>query len=358
MHAVERTEGHPSSEGRGGKTLLGRPWLLTILLASGLCVAYLIGVFVNWGDAADRSLYANLGMIPIGLAATILAASASKTQADRRSQWAWRLLAAGLGCFLAGDVLFFIYQNVIGSTPFPSLADAGYLAYYPLVLAGLLCFPGLPNGRLRRATLYLDCFMVVLGGAIVILYFYLLPTLQSTHDSNFAYSLSIGYPVGDLFLLAGIVWALLRRVSGRRLSIMLLSAGLVVGLVADVVYGYQSVQGTFQSGGFSDAAYMLSWALFAWAGYAEAARNREKTPKEAARDVRRVGTLLPYCFALLGVGLLVYVNRSLLATDQGLVVLAAAGLILLSVVRQVLGTRESRRQGVTRSLDMDGVDED
>jgi hypothetical protein len=103
---------------------------------------------------------------------------------------------------------------------------------------------------------------------------------------------------------------------------------------------------------------MLSWALFAWAGYAEAARNREKTPKEAARDVRRVGTLLPYCFALLGVGLLVYVNRSLLATDKGLVVLAAAGLILLSVVRQVLGTRESRRQGVTRSLDMDGVDED
>jgi hypothetical protein len=54
--------------------------------ASGLCVAYLIGVFANWGEAADRSLYANLGMIPIGLAATILASSASKKQADRGSK--------------------------------------------------------------------------------------------------------------------------------------------------------------------------------------------------------------------------------------------------------------------------------
>jgi hypothetical protein len=118
------------------------------------------------------------------------------------------------------------------------------------------------------------------------------------------------------------------------------------------------MQGTFQSGGFSDAAYMLSWALFAWAGYAEATRNRDRTPKEATREVRRVGTLLPYCFALLGVGLLVYVNRSLLATDQGLVVLAAAGLILLSLVRQVLVVRGTCREGTTRSQQKDGVDED
>ena len=242
-------------------------------------MAYLIGVFVNWGDAADRSLYANLGMIPIGLAATILALSASKTQMDRRSQWAWRLLGAGLACFWAGDVLFFVYQNVVGSSPFPSLADAGYLAYYPLVFAGLLCFPGLPASRLRRVAVYLGCFLVVLAGAVVIFDLFLLPTLRSSHDDLFAYSLSVGYPVGDLLLLGGIAWVLLRRVKGHPWSILLLSAGLIVGLVADVTYGYQNVQGTFQSGGFPDAGYMLSWALFAWAGYAEIARKRERTTK-------------------------------------------------------------------------------
>jgi hypothetical protein len=276
MHAVAKTEDHPSGAGRAARTQLGSPWLLTILLASGLCAAYLIGVVVNWGDVADRSLYANLGMIPIGLTAAILALIASKNRADRRSQWAWRLLGVGLACFWAGDVLFF-YRNVLGTSPFPSLADAGYLAYYPLIFAGLLYFPGLPTSRLRRVAVYLGCFVVVLGGTIVISYTFLLPTLQSSRDNLLAYSLSVGYPVGDILLLAGIAWMLLRRVQGHSWSVLLLSAGLIVGLLADVTYGYQSIQGTFLSGGFSDAGYMLSWALFAWAGYAEVAQKRERT---------------------------------------------------------------------------------
>jgi len=73
MRAVAKDEVYPSGTGPAAQTLLGHPWLLTTLLASGLCVAYLVGVFVNWGEMADRSLYSNLGMIPIGLAATILA---------------------------------------------------------------------------------------------------------------------------------------------------------------------------------------------------------------------------------------------------------------------------------------------
>ena len=229
-----RIEEHAYPVAAVGESIAKRPWLLTILLVSALCLAYLVANVANWGEAADRSLYANLGMIPIGLAATILALSASKTQADRRSQWAWRLLGAGLACFWAGDVLFFAYQNVVGSSPFPSLADAGYLAYYPLIFAGLLCLPSLPASRLRQVAVSLGCSTVVIGGAVVIFYFFLLPTIQSSHDDLFAYSLSVGYPVGDLLLLAGIAWALLRRASGNPWSVWLLSAGLIVGLAADV----------------------------------------------------------------------------------------------------------------------------
>ena len=273
MRSIARSERNHSDGRHPNPTLIERPWLLTIVLASALCLAYLVGVFVHWGQAADRSLYANLGMIPIGLAATILALSAAKHQSDHRSEWAWRLLGAGLACFWIGDVLFFVYQNVLGSSPFPSLADAGYLGYYPLVFAGLLWLPGVPASRARRILVSTACCLVVMAGAAVILYFFLLPTVKSSHEDLFAYSLSVGYPVGDFLLLAGIAWALLRRPSGKHWSIWLLSFGLVVGLVADVVYGYENIQGTFQSGGFSDAGYMLSWAIFAWAGYAELVRK-------------------------------------------------------------------------------------
>jgi hypothetical protein len=240
---------------------------------------YLVGVIVHWEQEADRSLYANLGMIPIGLAATLLALSAAKSEPDRRRATAWRLLGAGLACFWAGDLLYFVYTDILGTSPFPSWADAGYIAYYPLVFAGLLCFRGLAASHLRRVSTDLACLLVVVVGGAAITYFLLVPTLQSSHQDLLAYSLSAGYPLGDLLLLAGIAWILLRRVQGYRWSILLLSAGLIVGLVADVSYGYATIHGTFESGGFSDASYMLSWALFGWAGYLEIGHERAHSAK-------------------------------------------------------------------------------
>jgi hypothetical protein len=286
MDAVAEDERDPSGPVGAGKALLRRPWILTILLASGVCVAYLVGVFAHWGAAADRALYANLGMIPIGFAATVLAANASRAQSDRRSQWAWGLLGAGFACFFAGDLLFFIFQTVVGDFSFPSLADAGYLAYYPLAFAGLLRLPSPAEKRPRPVILYVGCSLLVLGGATAIVLLLLLPTLQSSHDDLFAYALSVGYPLGDLLLLTGTAWVLLRRMRGHERSMLLLTGGLLAGLVADALYGYESIQHTFASGGFSDGAYMVSWALFAWAGYTEIAR---RIAREGSIQCRRRG---------------------------------------------------------------------
>jgi hypothetical protein len=264
----------------GVRTALGRPWLLTVGLATALCAAYLVGALVNWGEAADRSLYANLGMIPIGLAATILALTASQTQPARRARLAWGFIGLGLACFWAGDVLFFAYQNILGFAPFPSPADLGYLAYYPLVFVGLLCFPRLPASRARRAAASLAAIAIVVAGSAVILSVFLLPTLfAADRDDLLSSFLSIGYPLGDVLLLGGLAWAFLSRISESRWTVCLLSAGLVVGLAADVLYGYQGLQGALDPGGLSDAAYMLSWALFAWAGYTEATHTASFVPE-------------------------------------------------------------------------------
>jgi hypothetical protein len=48
------------------------------------------------------------------------------------------LLTGGLFCFFIGELLFFLFQFVFHTNPFPSVADVFYLAAYPLLLAGFL----------------------------------------------------------------------------------------------------------------------------------------------------------------------------------------------------------------------------
>ncbi len=264
------------------KSQIGRPWFLTIFAATGLCAAYLLGVLFNWGNAAERSLYSNLGMLPVGLAATLLAWSAAQNRPDRQSRVAWRILSISFGCFFAGDFLYFIYQNVLGRTPFPSVADVGYLAYYPLMFAGLIFLSGGSPERVRHGLLSVSLTVLMLAGSVTVGYVYLLPTLGSPQDNLLAYSLSAGYPTGDLLLLAGLATLIIRR-GAHHLhgSIAILGVGLVVGLGADVVYGYEAMQGALQAGGLSDAGFMVSWILFAWASYVEFARTDREEPEPA-----------------------------------------------------------------------------
>jgi diguanylate cyclase len=260
---------------------IDRPWFLTILAATGLCAAYLLGALFNWGDVAERSLYSNLGLLPVGLTATLLAWCAAQSQPDRRSRTAWRLVSASFGCFFAGDLLFFIYQNVLGESPFPSLADVGYLAYYPLMFAGLVCLPGHGRNRVRRGLLSVDLAVLLLAGGALVVYVYLIPTLGSPRDDLLAYSLSAGYPIGDLLLLAGLATLLVRRgARHNQVLLVLLGSGLLVGLGADVVYGYQTIHGALQAGGLSDAGYMVSWILFAWASYTQFAQANRERPQD------------------------------------------------------------------------------
>ena len=50
----------------------------------------------------------------------------------------WYGLAGGLAVFVAGDVLYSVYAHALHVEPFPSPADALYLASYPLLAAALL----------------------------------------------------------------------------------------------------------------------------------------------------------------------------------------------------------------------------
>ena len=69
------------------------------------------------------------------------------------------LIGLALTAYLIGDVVWTGYEAA-GASPYPSVADGFYLAFYPLMLSGLLLFGVGRLGRDARLRLGLDLGIV------------------------------------------------------------------------------------------------------------------------------------------------------------------------------------------------------
>ena len=101
------------------------------LLAIGVIAFTMTSVFnPNAGHSAffAKFLYSALNLLAAGL----IAVRAYRFAADRV---AWILIAAGMACSAMGDVIYALW---VPDGQSPSAADPEYLAFYPLVYAGLL----------------------------------------------------------------------------------------------------------------------------------------------------------------------------------------------------------------------------
>ena len=156
-----------------------------------------------------------------------------------RPPGALALLAAGSLTSLAGQVLALASAGPGGRPPpFPSPADVCDLAAYPLYVAGLVLFiRARTAGRDRRGLL--DTLTVTAGGAVLAWLYLVLPGARAAGLSGLGRTAAIGYPLGDLLmlaLLAGLLARLLAEGGGRIRSVQLLALGGIALLAADVGY--------------------------------------------------------------------------------------------------------------------------
>lgn len=181
----------------------------------------------------------------------------------RRARMAWRIVALAMFSYAGGDVLWAYYEVALRIDPFPSLADAGHLLFYPTFMLGLISFPFAPRTKASQTKFWLDAGTVLLGGWMIIWYFVLGPTALAEHTDPLSTVLSSAYPIGDLVLIFGAAALLLRQPeSGSRYALGILATGIASFLVADVAFGYRDLLGLYQSGDWPDAFWMLAWFLF------------------------------------------------------------------------------------------------
>jgi diguanylate cyclase (GGDEF)-like protein len=255
-----------------------------------------------------RPLIGGLFFWPIDVVVISAAWLASRRcSASPRLRSAWRLLALASATNLCGDIGSTIYE-VTGQNPYPSVVDAAYLSFYPLMLWGLLRFAVGRRSVAERVRLGLDLAVVAIGGSAVVLYVVLGPIAAQGGQSVLGVVFSIAYPVGDMVLLVGLASVLLRQAApSAQRALQFMAVGLLFFVVADVTYGYIALHSGYQSGDPVDTLYMVALALFAVAAAAQGTATR--SPQMPTEPPRRRASWPPYLATALGFGLLIFVQR-------------------------------------------------
>jgi diguanylate cyclase (GGDEF)-like protein len=212
--------------------------------AVGYAVAELLGVEWTWLDwAAD-------GFEVVACALCVLRAATM-----RRGRAVPVLLGVGLLCWAAGDIVLTI-QSIGGATPpSPSLADAFYVAFYPVTYCGLMLLLRSHVKRFNMAS-WLDGAIAGLGAAALCATFAFTDLLHHTGGSAVGVAVNLAYPVGDVLLLGLVVGGTAMVPGRRKLPWLLLAVGYALITVGDVF----NVLGTGSFvGGFVDA---IAWPTF------------------------------------------------------------------------------------------------
>ena len=287
----------------------------------------------------NRAVVGDLFFYPVGIAAIWAAWRASKRcSVSPRLRSAWRLLAMASVLYLAGDVAQTIHEAT-GKHPFPSIADALYLLFYPLMLWGLLRFAVGERSTADRVRLGLDLAVAALGSSAVVFYVVLGPTAVAGGGNVLPEVVSIAYPVGDMVLLVGLASLLLRQATpSARRALQFMAVGLLFFVASDLVYGYINLHSSYQGGDPVDTLWMIAIALFAVAG---AAQRTAAHPMETTLDVaRQRASWPPYLASALGFGLLIFVERHDPFFPNVCLAITAVALAVLVSIRQLLAQRD------------------
>jgi hypothetical protein len=324
-----------------------RGWTGFVAFAGIAYALVYVGFFVARpaGDPG-ATILSDFGEVPLDAIGVALALAVVVREPRRMARLAWSLFAMALAGGLIGDLLYGAY-DLAGQQPFPSIADAFYLTYYPCLLVGLLV---LPTASARKELLawrvWSNVAIVMVGGGMALVHFVLLPMIAQLSGDALTTVISIAYPIGDLALLAAIATVTARRpFAGDRSALTLFMLAVAAWFIADVVFAIQSANGSYGAGSPSSLIYLAGDLTFVLAAQASLARLHD-TDRAIPGEDMTLGRFGPY--AMLGLGLATLVSAAV-TDDTDITALALLTVLLtgLVVVRQLVDENQRRETEAT-----------
>jgi two-component system cell cycle response regulator len=305
--------------------------MLAVLLFGGASLVILHDWFGLGGPGIDGfvggALYDEV-VLSAGLACLLR----SRTPGAARA--AWLFLGAGILCWGLGEVYWTIYIDSDPTAPYPSLADALFIALYPLAYTGLALLVRARAHELEWR-LWTDGLIAALGTAALGTAFVFDFVANHTAGNAAEVATSLAYPLGDVLMLGCLVGviALSGWRPGRTWSLLLL--GLAFQAAADIAYTLQATSGVVPAGSWIDPLYVLSAAFLGallW--------QPEPKPIESPSHLSSGRELMvPAIFAAIMVGLF---GLQLLEATSSLSTVLWGATMAAVIVRLALSVRENR----------------
>jgi diguanylate cyclase (GGDEF)-like protein/PAS domain S-box-containing protein len=288
-----------------------------------LTTAYVCGHFLGPHWLNSGPVYNLIG------ASTVVALMVGARINSEGRRLPWFLFAVGQALFVIGDALAYNYERIFGAAlPFPSIADPFYLAFYPLLVAGMLLLIRERNEARDSASL-IDALIITVAAATVS-WIYLMAPYAHDHTLTLLTKLtSIAYPMMDILVL-GVVLRLAVGSRRRSPAFWLLVSGTTILLLSDTIYGWKLLHGGYTTGGVLDVGWAAFYALLGATALHPSMRElSEPAADPDARLTRRRLALLTA--ASLAAPAVMFV-RGVLGEPLDVYVLAAAAIVLFALV--------------------------
>ncbi|BFU44547.1 putative bifunctional diguanylate cyclase/phosphodiesterase [Krasilnikovia sp. MM14-A1004] len=325
-----------------------RPGTAVVLVVTAAFTAWML---TGLGGATLTQDVSNVGTFVL----TVVAGGACLLRGARnrgRVRGFWYGTGAGMLSWALGQGIWSWQQTVLRhEVPFPSVADAGYLAMMPFITAGLLLAPVSRQTLAHRLRSVVDGLMIATSMLLVAWLLVVAPLIGASGSSMYELSVTLAYPLGDVVLITVVlhVLALLRRRGEESGPAMLVGAAMVIICVTDSVYVLMSLQGGYESGGLLDSGWFVGFALVLLAARLPGRPAVEDPEQEDTAEVERPFAIaLPYT-AVVGAVVISVVWFARTGHADAFFAWSRTLLIVLILARQMITLRENRH--LTRHLE-------